>query len=105
MQNPKSAYRNKPRGPKQTHIPEPNFQIRNSPLEISPFDHLNMSRASDFEFGSLKVWIQNSNEPPRSKLRGIRRMRWKEPKGVTPKCLNRGSSSGFAWIPAKHMRE
>jgi len=25
--------------------------------------------------------------------------------GVTPECFYRGSSSGFAWIPAKNMRE
>ncbi len=28
------------------------------------------------------------------------------PKGVTPECFNRGSTSpSFAWIPAKNMRE
>ena len=26
-------------------------------------------------------------------------------KGVTPECLNRGSSSGLAWIPDRSMRE
>ena len=32
---------------------------------------------------------------------------WKDatPKGVTPECFNRGSSSDFPWIPAKSMRE
>jgi hypothetical protein len=27
------------------------------------------------------------------------------PKGVTPECFNRGSSSCHAWIPDKSMRE
>jgi hypothetical protein len=27
------------------------------------------------------------------------------PKGVTPECLNRGSSSGLAWIPDRNIRE
>jgi hypothetical protein len=26
-------------------------------------------------------------------------------KGVTPECINRGSSSGFAWIPDRSIRE
>jgi len=26
-------------------------------------------------------------------------------RGVTPKCLNRGSSSGLAWIPDRRIRE
>jgi len=27
------------------------------------------------------------------------------PKGVTPECFNRGSSSGLAWIPDRSIRE
>ncbi len=27
------------------------------------------------------------------------------PDSVTPECLYRGSRAGFAWIPAKSMRE
>jgi hypothetical protein len=28
-----------------------------------------------------------------------------DPKGVTPECFNRGSSSGLAWIPDRSIRE
>jgi hypothetical protein len=34
------------------------------------------------------------------KLRGYEELDENYPKGVTPECFNRGSSSGFAWIPA-----
>jgi hypothetical protein len=46
------------------------------------------------------------NELPRSKLTGYQNPAMRMfPKGVTPECFYRGSSSGLAWIPAKSMRE
>jgi hypothetical protein len=46
------------------------------------------------------------NEPPRSKLTGYQNIAMRiYPKGVTPECFNRGSSSGLAWIPDRSIRE
>ena len=43
---------------------------------------------------------------PRSKLTGYQNTEMRiYPKGVTPECFNRGSSSGVAWIPDRSIRE
>src|SRR6266481_4639208 len=57
--------------------------------------------------GSLRIvsW-QSVNELPRSKLTGCQNIAMRiDPKGVTPECFNRGSSSGLAWIPDKNVRK
>ena len=46
------------------------------------------------------------DELPRSKLTGYQNTAMRiYPKGVTPECFNQGSSSGFAWIPDRSIRE
>jgi hypothetical protein len=46
------------------------------------------------------------NELPRSKLTGYQNTAMRiYPKGVTPECFNRASSSGLTWIPDRSIRE
>jgi hypothetical protein len=46
---------------------------------------------------------QKLNDPPQAD--GVSERRDDYPKGVTPEFINRGSSSGFAWIPDRSIRE
>ena len=49
---------------------------------------------------------RSRNELPRSKLTGYQNRAMRiYPKGFTPECFNRGSSSGLAWIPDRSIRE
>jgi hypothetical protein len=50
--------------------------------------------------------VERKIELPRSKLTGYQDIAPSMyPKGVTPECFNRGSSSGLAWIPDRSIRE
>ena len=64
-------------------IRNPPFKIRNPPFKIpdSPMNLLAASREVSKTFMSIC------------------------PKGVTPECVNRGSSPRFVWIPDRRIRE
>ena len=66
-----------------------------------------IQETGEFPAGAVRIvsW-QAVNELPRSKLTRYQNIAMRiYPKGVTPECFNRGSSSGFAWIPDKSVRE
>jgi four helix bundle protein len=63
-------------------------------------------RIVEEEADESAYWMELLNELPRSKLTGYQNIAMRiYPKGVTPECFNRGSSSGLAWIPDRSIRE
>ena len=62
-----------------------------------------IQKAGELPADTLRIiaW-QPVKEVHRSKLSGYQNIAMRiYPKGVTPECFNRGSSSGLAWIPDK----
>jgi hypothetical protein len=71
---------------------------------------MSLLRSSDESLKAQNSSISNDqktqNELPRSKLTEYQNIAMRiYPKGVTPECFNRGSSSGLAWIPDRSIRE